>query len=145
VERNPNGWPEFLIVTAPIPSGKNHTGDLLDIGPLFAISRWAIQSDEQREHPMVRLAKAWIPRLNKWDHVCTTPTHGLRTPFSEALWRALSDLEPLVDNVVDDFCQLVRQGCQVSPKATEKALMRLEESIQAELRVMLAIRKKTPA
>lgn len=137
MQPHPDGLPEIIVITKGIPSGKNHTGDLVDIGDLFAIGRWAVRKDNFGEWGC-----AWIPSWDKWDHVFTSITRGQRIPFTEASWRALLSLEPAIERLQEGILKLVRQGAPLDPGAVQTAF---DEARTLLVDTLRDIRKKSPA
>lgn len=115
---NPKGWAEYIVITDHIPSGKNHTGDLVDIKPFCCFARYA----KRPKSPGFSLP--WIPSTREgpfgghWDNVCISAPPGERLPYSDELWIELFGLIVPARFVAQRMISLV-----ASPKEALKLLM----------------------
>jgi hypothetical protein len=116
---NPHGWPEFIFITEYMPSGNSHTGDLMDIGGMFCVARWAMPPETPNQTSvegtaswLVGAGVPWIPSMKKWDHVCSHPPSNVRVPYTDRLWEGFEELAKTVEKFEAGVRKaLIRRAC----------------------------------
>lgn len=106
---HPDRWPLYIYVTSYLTTGKNHGGDLVDIGSWFAVAVYAMKPHDESSG-FGRYGSAWIPRLQKWDHVLTTPPGSERLDYDTNLWKDLMTLANMANRFQQCVNVLVTEG-----------------------------------